>query len=226
MLDESSLSEIGVWEEAGQIVAVAHYESTLGEAFLDLAAHDASMKGGEWWPCRFTVVDQTGALAALHPATADTNSVSAALRPGVVYARTGRVRVGVLPGVYTVYASRGFEYSVVTQTMTVAAGQTVAKFLGLRREVPAHGWVAADTHIHTLTHSKHGDATLDERMLTIAGEGIELAVATAIGLFGFNSGAALATVVGVLIEVPVMLTVVHIVNRSKGWYERGRAADR
>jgi arsenite transporter len=47
----------------------------------------------------------------------------------------------------------------------------------------------------------------------------ELAVATAIGLFGFNSGAALATVVGVLIEVPVMLLVVRIVNRSKNWYE-------
>jgi ACR3 family arsenite efflux pump ArsB len=49
----------------------------------------------------------------------------------------------------------------------------------------------------------------------------ELAVAAAISLFGFNSGAALATVVGVLIEVPVMLTVVWIVNRSQGWYERG-----
>ena len=49
----------------------------------------------------------------------------------------------------------------------------------------------------------------------------ELAVAAAISLFGFNSGAALATVVGVLIEVPVMLTVVYIVNRSRGWYERG-----
>ncbi len=49
----------------------------------------------------------------------------------------------------------------------------------------------------------------------------ELAVAAAISLFGFNSGAALATVVGVLIEVPVMLSVVAIVNRSKGWYERG-----
>jgi ACR3 family arsenite transporter len=48
----------------------------------------------------------------------------------------------------------------------------------------------------------------------------ELAVAAAISLFGFQSGAALATVVGVLIEVPVMLTVVWIVNRSKGWYER------
>jgi len=49
----------------------------------------------------------------------------------------------------------------------------------------------------------------------------ELAVAAAISLFGFNSGAALATVVGVLIEVPVMLSVVWIVNRSKGWYESG-----
>jgi ACR3 family arsenite transporter len=51
----------------------------------------------------------------------------------------------------------------------------------------------------------------------------ELAVATAIALFGFQSGAALATVVGVLIEVPVMLSVVAIVRRSRGWYERGAA---
>ena len=51
----------------------------------------------------------------------------------------------------------------------------------------------------------------------------ELAVATAIALFGFQSGAALATVVGVLVEVPVMLSVVHIVRRSRGWYERGAA---
>jgi len=49
----------------------------------------------------------------------------------------------------------------------------------------------------------------------------ELAVAAAISLFGFHSGAALATVVGVLIEVPVMLLVVRVVNQSKGWYERG-----
>lgn len=50
----------------------------------------------------------------------------------------------------------------------------------------------------------------------------ELAVAAAISLFGFSSGAALATVVGVLVEVPVMLSVVWIVNRSKGWYEQGK----
>jgi arsenite transporter len=48
----------------------------------------------------------------------------------------------------------------------------------------------------------------------------ELAVAAAISIFGFNSGAALATVVGVLVEVPLMLVVVRVVNRSKPWYER------
>ena len=54
----------------------------------------------------------------------------------------------------------------------------------------------------------------------------ELAVAAAISIFGFSSGAALATVVGVLIEVPVMLSVVRIVNSSKRWYESGPAVTR
>lgn len=48
----------------------------------------------------------------------------------------------------------------------------------------------------------------------------ELAVAVAIVLYGFNSGAALATVVGVLIEVPVMLWLVRLINNSRSWYER------
>jgi ACR3 family arsenite transporter len=54
----------------------------------------------------------------------------------------------------------------------------------------------------------------------------ELSVAAAISLFGLHSGAALATVVGVLVEVPVMLSVVWIVNRSRGWYEAGSAVRR
>ena len=52
----------------------------------------------------------------------------------------------------------------------------------------------------------------------------ELAVAAAISLFGFQSGAALATVVGVLIEVPLMLLVVRVVNQSKGWYEQNHSS--
>jgi len=53
----------------------------------------------------------------------------------------------------------------------------------------------------------------------------ELAVATAISLYGLNSGAALATVVGVLVEVPVMLSVVRIVNATRPWYQRGAAVN-
>lgn len=158
-------------------LAAAPLSQALGEGFVSLSVDDASRKGGETWPCRFTIVDQTGDLAALQPAM--TNSAPIAVRPGVVYAATGRARVGLLPGTYTVFASRGFEYSVATQTVTVVSGQTaIVLGLGLLRAVPTHGWVATDTHIHTLTKSKHGDATEDERMLTIAGEGIELAVAT------------------------------------------------
>jgi arsenite transporter len=56
-----------------------------------------------------------------------------------------------------------------------------------------------------------------------AGNFFELAVAAAITLFGFDSGAALVTVVGVLVEVPVMLSVVRIVNATRSWYEE-RAA--
>ena len=66
------------------------------------------------------------------------------------------------------------------------------------------------------THSVAGPSALIG-----ASNFFELAVAAAIALFGFQSGAALATVVGVLIEVPVMLGVVKVVNRSKGWYEKG-----
>jgi hypothetical protein len=65
-----------------------------------------------------------------------------------------------------------------TRQVSVAVGESNTVRLQIRREVPTHGWVACDTHIHTLTYSGHGDARIDERMLTIAGEGIELAVAT------------------------------------------------
>lgn len=68
---------------------------------------------------------------------------------------------------------------------------------------------------------RHNDSPL--RRL-VASNFFELAVATAIVLFGFNSGAALATVVGVLVEVPVMLSVVSITRRTKAWYERGAGA--
>ena len=74
-------------------------------------------------------------------------------------------------------------------------------------------------YLNRLVGEKHSVAC--PSALIGASNFFELAVAAAISLFGFESGAALATVVGVLIEVPVMLLVVRAVNRSKLWYERG-----
>ena len=147
---------------------------SLTQATIRVQVNDPQGKAGQ--PCRLTIVDAAGALAALRPGS--TNQAELAARPGVIYTRDGAASVGLLPGNYTVFASRGFEFSVATQAVTLVAGQTQTVALAIRRVVPTAGWVAADTHIHTLTQSRHGDANEDERMLTIAGEGIELAVAT------------------------------------------------
>ena len=125
-------------------------------------------------PCRITVVDEGGSLA---PLTADP-SPKLAVRPGVAYSADGRARLRLRPGRYTVHANRGFEYGLATRAVTLAAGQELPVALSIRREVPTPGLVACDTHVHTLTHSGHGDATQDERLVTLAGEGIELPVAT------------------------------------------------
>ena len=90
----------------------------------------------------------------------------------------GHTRLGVAAGSYVLYAGRGFEYGIASARFTVASAETRQVPLRIRREVPTPGLIASDTHLHTLTHSRHGDATIEERMLTIAGEGIELAVAT------------------------------------------------
>ncbi|MBL9209278.1 MAG: CehA/McbA family metallohydrolase [Opitutaceae bacterium] len=144
----------------------------LAQATLEVEVSDAAT--GRGVPCRLTLVDGEDALVPLAASAAS----PLAERTGVVYTGDGRARLGVAPGTYVLHAGRGFEYSVATERVTVAAGDTRRLALTIRREVPTPGLVACDTHIHTLTFSKHGDATLDERMLTIAGEGIELAVAT------------------------------------------------
>ncbi len=82
------------------------------------------------------------------------------------------------PGDYTIYATRGFEYGLDRREVSLAEGQDRRVDLAIRREVATPGLVACDTHVHTLTFSGHGDATIDERAITLAGEGIELPIAT------------------------------------------------
>jgi hypothetical protein len=86
--------------------------------------------------------------------------------------------LGVQPGSYTLYATRGFEYGLDTKKVSVRAGQTRRVQMRIGREVPTPGLASCDTHVHTFTYSRHGDATIDERMITLAGEGIEVPIAT------------------------------------------------
>lgn len=144
----------------------------LGEGRLEIAVNDADT--GRALPSRITLTNSAGALVPVEVAPGQ----PLAVRTGVVYTGEGRAAIGVAAGDYVVHASRGFEYSVATERLTIRPGDKKSLTLRIRREVPTPGLVAADTHIHTLTHSRHGDATIDERMFTIAGEGIELAVAT------------------------------------------------
>ncbi|HRH95632.1 MAG TPA: CehA/McbA family metallohydrolase [Prosthecobacter sp.] len=129
---------------------------------------------GEPSPCRITLTRADGTLQPLF--AEPTGSVAA--RTGVVYAKDGRASISAPPGDYVVHAGRGFEWSLARQEVSLKAGDTKELHMELRREVDTSGWIAADSHIHTLTFSGHGDAKIEERMLTIAGEGIELAIST------------------------------------------------
>ena len=125
-------------------------------------------------PCRITLIDANGSLVSL--GTQSTSQL--AIRPGTAYCSTGQAELKLPAGRYTLFAGRGFEYSLARADVDVKAGQTHRQSLEIQREVPTTGYVACDPHVHTLTHSGHGDASIEERVITLAAEGIELPIAT------------------------------------------------
>jgi hypothetical protein len=142
------------------------------DATVDVSVHEHA--GGDAVPSRITVADEHGALVSPGNMTDATHAV----RPGVIYTGTGAVRLRLPAGRYVIYAGRGFEYSVDRVAVDLAKGATASHRLTIRRDVDTSGWAAMDAHVHTATFARHGDATIDERMLTIAGEGIELPVSS------------------------------------------------
>lgn len=147
-------------------------DRVLSESRVDVRITDTDTK--DLLPGRVTIVDQRGVLQSV----ATTGQGMLAVRPGYVYTGDGHAQITLPAGVYTIYAGRGFEYGVDSMRVELTADDRVEKTFQIRREVSTEGWVSSDTHIHTLTHSGHGDATLQDRAITIAGEGIELPVLT------------------------------------------------
>jgi hypothetical protein len=128
-------------------------------------------------PCRLTFLPTDGGSLALFPNTQAAPS-KLAVRENVVYSLEGVGAITVPVGTYTVYATRGMEWSLAAELVTISEGAEQAFEATLVREVPTLGWVSGDCHLHTLTHSGHGDSNLDERIISLVGEGVEFAVAT------------------------------------------------
>lgn len=143
---------------------------------LDLAAVTVKVTDAESGlplPARITLRTTAGETPRLHYGEVH----GAALRPGLVYTADGDARFELPRGDYDVWASRGTEWSVARGRITVGeAGAAIA--LELQHELKLDHMVAVDTHLHTLTYSGHGDSSMEERVVTLAGEGVELAIAT------------------------------------------------
>jgi hypothetical protein len=142
------------------------------EGTVDVRLVDAN--GGAPIPGRLTIVDSDGSLVPVGASSDETLAV----RTGVVYTSSGRATFGLAAGTYQIFAGRGFEYGRATARVSLQPQQTHSLTLSIGRQVDTAGWVACDPHVHTVTHSGHGDATVSERMITLAGEGIELPIAT------------------------------------------------
>ena len=125
-------------------------------------------------PGRITIVNAKGILQTV----ASPSKENLAIRPGYVYTGNGKAQLEFPAGTYTLYAGRGFEYGIDSVRITLKPGDHAQKTFRIKREVDTKGWISSDTHIHTFTYSGHGDATAEERAITIAGEGIEFPILT------------------------------------------------
>ena len=166
---DTTLDDIRV----GKIVLIDHpLKELLTQCEVEVTVRDK--RKGKLLPARITIVNQDGIL---QPVSGDPG-FGIVMRPGCIYTGSGKASFGLPGGVYTIYVNHGFEYGVDSARLVLKPGTITRKKLVISREVPTAGWISADTHIHTLTYSGHGDATAPERVLTIAGEGIELPVLT------------------------------------------------
>ena len=187
----------GLLKKTGNVLLVQYEEKTTDDFYFGptvLHAHSVARmkrlaevevvvtsKEGQGLPCRLTVVRLVSKKAKIVEEPVELKlekSSKRAFRKGTAYTLDGRLSLALKPGKYRVYATRGFEYGLGMARVDVSSAEKRRVELTLEREVDTSGYLAGDTHIHTLTYSKHGDASVAERVVTIAGEGVEVAIAT------------------------------------------------
>lgn len=101
-----------------------------------------------------------------------------ASRQSTIYTGEGKGTVRIPVGEYEVWAGRGLEYSAEVHNVKIAPEGQATLIVHLRREVATPGYIGGDMHLHTFTHSGHGDSNVEERIISCIGEGLEWAVAT------------------------------------------------
>lgn len=189
----------GLLKKTGNVLVVQYEEKTTDDLYFGpLVLHARSVAAmrrlgevevvvsskeqpGKGLPCRLTVVRLVSQKARIVEEPVELKlekSSKRAFRKGTVYTLDGRLDLALKPGKYRIYATRGFEYGLDMERVDLSPGEKRRVELVLEREVDTAGYLAGDTHIHTLTYSGHGDASVAERVVTIAGEGIEVAIAT------------------------------------------------
>ncbi len=134
-------------------------------------------EAGEPMPGRLTFIDQDGGSQDLFP-NADASPDDLAVRRHAAYTLSGKGAITVPTGSWDVYATHGLEWSMDSTHIDISPGSESQWTANLVHEIDTTNWVSGDFHLHTLTHSGHGDSNMPERIISIVGEGVEFAVAT------------------------------------------------
>ncbi len=148
--------------------------SDLPHGVLAFEIHD---RVGNRIPGRLTFTRAGESNPDLFPGV-EARPTNLAVRKNVVYCLSGADRITVPAGTYEVWATRGIEWSAAKSTIEIVAGETTTWPAELVQEVGTRGFISGDFHLHTLTHSGHGDSNMQERIISLIGEGVEFAVAT------------------------------------------------
>lgn len=148
------------------LLAAAQTKGTIHFQILDAGT-------GKLVPARLTILKEG------KPFNHDIDSyLQLACRDNTIYTASGTGSFPIAAGNYEFWFGRGMEYSVDIQNVSIKAGEEIHLKAKLRRELDTRGMVCGDMHLHTLTNSGHGDASLEERVISCAAEGLEWAVAT------------------------------------------------